>query len=245
MKKRIGINALQLKILAMVFMLCDHMWATIIHGNDWLTCVGRLAFPIFAFQIAEGYAHTHDAKAYRRRLLIWALISEIPFNLMTAGGFIYPFHQNVMFTFWLALLLLKPIEKAKVRGGVLGALAFLGWTLLGFLVGTLTMVDYYGYGILMVILFYMTRTAPAGKLIQLLAMYYINFEMMGGLVYPFELLGREFSFPQQGFALLALIPIWLYNGKQGPYNKTIRRACYAFYPAHILILALIGMFVLN
>jgi len=51
---------MQLKILAMVFMLCDHMWATVIHGNDWLTCVGRLAFPIFAFQIAEGYAHTRD-----------------------------------------------------------------------------------------------------------------------------------------------------------------------------------------
>ena len=240
-----GINALELKILAMAFMFCDHMWATVIHGHDWLTCIGRLAFPIFAFQIAEGYAHTHDPKAYRRRMLIWALISEIPFNMMTGGGMINPFHQNVMFTFWLALLLLKPIERAKQRGGVLGALAFLGWTLLGFVVGTLTMVDYFGYGILMVILFYMTRTSAAGKLVQLLAMYYINVEMMGGLVYPVELLGREWLIPQQGFAMLALIPIWLYNGEQGPYNKTIRRACYAFYPCHILILSLIGMFVLN
>ena len=65
--KRFGINALQLKILAMVFMLMDHMWATVIPGNEWMTCVGRLAFPIFAFQIAEGRAHTSDPKAYRRR----------------------------------------------------------------------------------------------------------------------------------------------------------------------------------
>jgi len=240
MKKSFGINAMQLKILAMAFMLCDHMWATIIHGNNWMTCVGRLAFPIFAFQIAEGYAHTHDRKAYRRRMLLWALISEIPFNLMTGGGLINPFHQNVMFTFWLALLLLGPIERAVKRGGAMGGLISLGWTLLGFLVGTITMVDYYGYGILMVILFYISRKAPAKKLLQLIAMYWINFRMMGGLVYPFELLGREFFFPQQGFALLALIPIWLYNGQQGPYNKTIRRVCYAFYPAHIMALVLIG-----
>jgi len=178
-------------------------------------------------------------------MLLWALISEIPFNLMTGGGLINPFHQNVMFTFWLALVLLRPIERAVKRGGAMGGLVGLGWTLLGFLIGTLTMVDYFGYGILMVILFYIARKTPAEKLLQLIAMYWINFRMMGGLVYPIELLGREWLIPQQGFAILALIPIWLYNGEQGPYNKTIRRMCYAFYPGHILILALIGMFVLN
>ena len=70
-----GLSGLDLKLLAMAFMLCDHMWATVIPGNDWLTCVGRLAFPIFAFQLAEGYAHTRDVKDYRRRVLLWAVIS--------------------------------------------------------------------------------------------------------------------------------------------------------------------------
>ena len=74
---RMGLSAFDLKLMAMVFMLCDHMWATIIHGHDWLTCIGRLAFPIFAFLIAEGYAHTHDARAYRRRMLLWALIAVV------------------------------------------------------------------------------------------------------------------------------------------------------------------------
>ena len=240
-QKRIcaGLNALQLKIIAMVCMLLDHMWATIIRGNDWMTCVGRLAFPIFAFQIAEGYARTRDRKAYRRRMLLWALISEIPFNLML-GGVLYPFHQNVMFTFWIALLFLEPVDCARQRGGGVGALIFLGWTLLAFSLGTLTMADYYGYGVLMVILFHVARNAPAEKLLQLIGLYWINFRMMGGQVYPFALFGWEFEFPQQGFALLALVPIWLYNGEQGPYNKTIRRLCYTFYPAHILALVMIG-----
>jgi len=242
---RMGLSAFDLKLMAMVFMLCDHMWATIIHGHDWLTCIGRLAFPIFAFLIAEGYAHTHDARAYRRRMLLWALISEIPFNLMTGGGLINPFHQNVIFTFWFALLILGRMDRAKGRGPVLRWVVIAAWAALGYVVGFVTFVDYYGYGILMVVLFHLTREKPWGKLLQLAGMVYINVILMKGLVYPVEVLGREWLIPQQGLALLALVFIWLYNGRQGVYSKTVRRVFYGFYPAHILILALIGIFVMN
>ena len=240
--KRFGLNALQLKILAMVFMLLDHMWATIIHGNDWMTCVGRLAFPIFAFQIAEGCAHTHDPKAYRRRLLIWALISEVPFNLMLCGRLLYPIHQNVLFTFWLSLFVIERIERAWKRGGIWGITLASTWPWLGYLLGFLGFVDYYGYGVLICVMFYVCRK---NKLAQLIVMVLLNVFWMKGLGYHVEFLGREWFVPQQAFAVLALIPIWLYNGEQGPYNRTIRRVCYAFYPAHILILNVIGMFVLN
>ena len=97
MQKRL--NSLTLKFLAMALMLCDHLWATVIPGNGWLTAVGRLAFPIFAFQIAQGFVHTRSVKKYLGRLFLWALISEIPFNLMYGGAVFYPFHQNVLFTF--------------------------------------------------------------------------------------------------------------------------------------------------
>ena len=70
MNKKLPLNATALRILAMVLMLMDHMWATVIPGNDWMTYLGRLAFPIFAFQAAEGYLHTHDFKRYCRRLLV-------------------------------------------------------------------------------------------------------------------------------------------------------------------------------
>lgn len=242
MRKSFGINALQLKILAMAFMLCDHMWATVIHGNDWMTCVGRLSFPIFAFQIAEGYAHTHDPRAYRRRMLLWALISELPFNLMTGGGLMNPFHQNVMFTFWIALFILDRIDRTRERGGFLGWLMAAVWLGAGYVLGFVTFVDYYGYGIFLTVIFYLFRR---NKIEQFVFMGLVNVLWMKGLVYPVEFLGQEWLIPRQAFAMLALIPIWLYNGEQGPYNKTIRRACYAFYPAHILILALIGIFVLN
>ena len=242
MKKTFGINALQLKILAMVFMLCDHAWAALPSLSLRLTDIGRLAFPIFAFQIAEGYARTHDRKAYRRRILLWALITELPFNLMTAGGVFNPFHQNVLFTFWIALFVLDRMERAKARGGKLGWAAYGAWPWVGYVLGFLGFTDYYGYGVLMVVGFSVFRES---KLLQFVLMAIINVFWMKGLGYPVEILGREWFIPQQAIAMLSLIPIWLYNGEQGPYNKTIRRVCYAFYPAHILILALIGMFVMN
>lgn len=241
--RKFKITSFSLHILAMVFMLCDHLWATVIVGNDWLTCVGRIAFPIFAFLTVEGYFHTKDIEKYLKRLFVFALISEIPFNLMVSGVPVYPFHQNVLWTFLIALSLIRWNEKGKntnPRWKQIG-IAILS-LVIGAVAGLLTMVDYYHFGVLTVLTFYFFRgkkwwNYPG----QLLFLYMINVEMMGGLVYVLELFGKEFLVPQQGFALLSCIPIWLYSGEQGFYNKTVRNIYYWFYPAHMLILALLGI----
>ena len=226
----------------MVFMLCDHLWATVIHGNEWLTCVGRLTFPIFAFLIVEGYFHTKSLKKYVLRLLIFAVISEIPFNLVTGNTLFNPMHQNVLWTFLIGIFLIFLNEKARAKGKWwLTLLAAAGTIALGFVLGLLTFVDYFHGGVFMVLTFYFFRGRKWWNFLgQAALMWYINFEILGGYSYVLPLFGKEFYFPQQGFALLALIPIWLYRGKQGYHNKTLQYAFYAFYPAHLLILWLIG-----
>lgn len=240
---KFGITSFLLHVLAMAFMLSDHLWATVIPWNaGWMTCIGRMAFPIFAFLTVEGFFHTKNLKRYAKRLLLFALLSEIPFNLLMGGSVIFPLQQNVLWCFLLCLGLMQLNEKAKSTGKWwIRGLTALGTILLGTVVGLISFMDYMHYGVWMVLTFYFLRGSKwwnyAG---QLLLMILINKEV-GGMVYEWELFGRVIEFRQQYFAVLALIPIWLYNGKQGYHSKWFRYFCYAFYPAHILILWLIMM----
>lgn len=235
LKKLKCINALELKVLAMALMLCDHMWATVLPDIGWISNLGRLAFPIFAFQIVEGFYQTHDRKKYIRRMLVFALISEIPFDLMTSGVWFYPFHQNVMVTFLIGLLMLSWME--RVRGTLWKYLLVSAvCAALSIVLGSIVMADYFQFGLLTVLLFYWTRNWKYGWVVQLAGMIWIHGIYMGSLELTMHLFGQTFVIPQQGLAVLSLIPIWMYNGKQGYHSKPVQYACYAFYPVHMLIL---------
>ncbi len=242
-KYRMETSSLSLHIIAMVCMLCDHLWGTIVPGNDWLTCIGRIAFPIFAFLLVEGYFHTKNFKQYIRRLVVFALLSEIPFNLAMGSRIFYPIHQNVLWSFLIALGLLHWNEKTKAKGKLWARIAVGALTVgIGYIAGLLTMVDFYHAGILTVLVFYFFRERKWwGYLGQLVGLWYINTELLGGFGYEIPFGGETYFFIRQGFALLALFPIWLYHGKQGYHNKPLQYACYAFYPVHLLILGIIKM----
>ena len=231
-KSNLQISSAGLHILAMGLMLCDHAWAMLFPAAEWLTCIGRIAFPIFAFMVVEGFFHTHNLRRYLLRLLIWALLAEIPFNLMYGGSVFYPYHQNVIWTFLLSLLIISLIEKCKTRFHILlTVLISAGLAVLGFLIGYAAMVDYYGVGVLTVLTFYAFRNQTwINRLLQFLCLYFLNVKLLGGLYYEIEIFGYTIEIVQQGLALLALIPIWLYQGKQGLHSKVFQYFCYAFYP---------------
>ena len=270
MKKQFDLSAAALHILAMAFMLLDHLWATLFLSQEWMTCVGRLAFPIFAFMAVEGYFHTHSFKKYAQRMLIFALLSEIPFDLMYGGTWFYPVHQNVIWTLLIGLLGIRAMEAVREKGKTwLYLLTCVAVTVLGFALGTLGMVDYYGMGVLTVFVFYFLRGREWWKLLgQIAALYWINVSLIGGQIFPIELFGLEFEVCEQGLALLSLVivyggvqkgiekaskimmpvlallslvPIWLYRGRQGHHSKAFQYACYAFYPVHMLILGLVQL----
>lgn len=241
-KNHPDISSATLHILAMALMLCDHLWATVIPGNQWLNSVGRAAFPIFAFLIVEGYFHTKDLKRYMLRLLLFALAAETPFNLICTGSPFYPFHQNVLWTLLMGLTLIHINELSRGRGVLRQAFAAAGTVLVGYAVGFLAMVDYYGVGVLTVLVFYFFRERKWWNLLaQFAALYYLNVEVLGGLYFEIAIFGYSVEVVQQGLALLALIPIWLYRGRQGHHSKAFRWICYGFYPAHMLALYLAGI----
>ena len=229
MERSRGLDGGMLKGIAAALMLTDHVGAILLPGVPVLRCVGRLAFPIFAFFIAKGYAHTRDFWRYFRRLAILAVASEIPFNLENGAVFDLT-RQNVLFTFCLALLTLRGLEALGRERGF-GRWAGCGLVLAaGFAAGELLRTDYGGWGVVTVALLYLCRDGKYAKLWLLLAMAAVNGLGMGSLTMP--VFGGEM--PIQIFAVAALPVIWLYNGQAGP--KGLRRAFYVFYPAHLLVL---------
>ena len=239
---RIETTSMSLHIMAMIFMLCDHLWGTVISGNDWLTCVGRLAFPIFAFLLVQGYIHTRNLRKYVLRLLLFAVLSEIPFNLAMGSSLFYPIHQNVLWSFLISIGLIHWNENIRNSRLWLRILTGCVTVLIGFVAGLLTMVDYYHAGILTVLVFYFFRRKKWWCFLgQLLCLWYINIEMLGGFSYEITLFGDTQYIVRQGFALFALLPIWLYRGQQGHHSKVLQFIYYGFYPLHLLILGICKM----
>lgn len=243
--KNFELTAAVLHIIAMTLMLMDHLWATLLPAKEWLTCAGRVAFPIFAFMAVEGYFHTRSFKKYILRMLLFAVLSEIPFDLMYGGTWFYPVHQNVLWTFLLSLLGVWLMEQVRKKGKTwMYLLVCVLVVLAGLVLGTLCMVDYYGAGVLTVFVFYFLHGRKWWCFLgQLAALYWLNVELLGGLMYPVQLFGMEFELCQQGLALLALIPIWLYRGRQGYHSKPFQYLCHAFYPVHMLLLVVVLNFI--
>jgi hypothetical protein len=241
------LSSAALHMLAMLSMLIDHTLKTVIENDSWIFALGRLAFPIFAFMVAEGYFHTHNYRRYIARMLLFAILSEIPYDLMKSDVVLEPYDQNVLWTFLLALLCIRIVDKVRSKGKKwLYILASIAVSFGGFILGSLFMVDYGGMGVLMVLIFYFFRERKWWcMLLQFVLLSIINVLFLGAFGYGFttNIGGMRLEIPLQGFAVLALIPIWLYHGRQGYHSKPFQYVCYAFYPVHMLILFIISRFV--
>lgn len=223
-------SSFALHLLAMLLMLCDHLQLTLLPDLPILRCVGRLAFPLFAFMAVEGYFHTRSLKKYLGRLLILAVISEVPFNLLVSGSVFDPMHQNVIWTIVLGLCCIWAFENiAADWQRLLSAVIIIA----SLAAAILANVDYSSAGVLTLLAFYAFRGSTVRcRLLQLLSLGFINLVLLGGI---------ELTFPYQALAVLSLPIIWLYDGSQGLHSSYIKTANYLFYPAHMLILALLSI----
>ena len=221
-------------------MLSDHAYVTLPDTGMWMSCIGRIAFPIFAFQAAEGIRRTHDIKNYIKRLFLFALISEIPFDLFANGMMIYPYHQNVIFTLLIAVVTIDQIRKLCAgRRRLWAAVLFGCW---GPFLAEATFTDYGWKDVATVMAFYLCSSESRviaekyKKPVLIFLMFLLHVWLVNGQIFEFTVSGHQVSFPLQGFALLALIPVFLYNGQRGRYGKMMQKITYLFYPVHMMLL---------
>ena len=206
-----------LKLIAMVTMLIDHIGLALFPEQLMWRYIGRISFPIFAFLIVEGFVHTSDFKRYVGRILIFGIVSEIPFNMLVAGKIIDLEHQNVFFTFAIGLIMLHFIEKNTEP--VLNN----GFLIIGIIFSIILRTDYSIYGIGLIYIFYVFKNSKITML---------SFATLVSLI----------SGGAQRFAALSTVPIALYNGERGPKaldNKFMKYLFYVFYPLHIIVLVTI------
>ena len=206
-----------LKLIACVTMLLDHVGAIFFPSSLWLRIIGRLAFPIYCFLLAEGAHYTKNPTKYALRLLIGLILAEIPFDL--AHGSISFAQQNVMFTLLLGFLAIQVIKHCS------GPMRFAA--LLPILAAELLRTDYGAMGVLTVLLFYITREMEERRMLQ----------TVGLLALGFSVFTSSFIQP---LAALAMIPISLYSGEKVSRSNLLQWGFYLFYPAHLLVLWLIS-----
>ena len=232
-----------LKMIAIITMLIDHVGAFLViyttplynHGNEGIanaeTCywmlrqIGRMAFPIFCFLLVEGFLHTKNSFYYLARVMVFAMLSEVPFDLAVTGTCISWKYQNVYFTLLLGLGMLMVLDamedykrtRTEFMADISPLVFFQGVAVIGTIgVAELINCDYAGKGILLIAILYYARNQ---RLIACIAGY--------------------ISFLWEPFCLPAFLLIPFYNGKRG---KQMKYLFYVFYPVHLLVIVVFRYF---
>ena len=216
-------SAFVLKLIAIFTMFIDHIGYIFSDGKlSYFNYIGRISFPIFAFQISEGYVHTKNLKKYFLRLFLFALISQIPFMLFDKI-ITDKFYLNIFFTLFLGLTAIFVYDKSKYK--ILGIIAGIA---IG-LIAKFTHCDYGFFGIAIILIFYIFKNnfinASIFFIIATAIRYAIPLIKYGNVNNRIALL---FS-----FTCIPLIFIAGYNGKKGKDTKYL---LYLFYPIHLILI---------
>ena len=229
----------QLKMIAMGTMFIDHAAAAIIFGSGLnemsplvenigiaMRLVGRMAFPLYAFLLVQGFMWTRDWSRYVTRMSVFALISEIPFNLMVAGEIWYSRAQNTIVTLLIGLICMKMLEavsenKSGFGGKILG-ISLAVWTIAAAMFAAeLLRTDYGALGVLLIVVLYTFRHRPSELVVAGC--------LATALIYGFSM--------EVLLAWIAFFFISRYNGERG---RKLGLMPYVFYPVHLLVVWLVG-----
>ena len=244
-----GISGYWLKMIAVITMLIDHSAATILERilvqmpswapatvDNWeqwyrldllLRGIGRMAFPIYCFLLVEGFHYTHSRRKYAARLFVFALISEVPFDMALNQSVLELSYNNVFFTLFLGLLVIMAADRVMEHFSSDKMISEIGRMILLVVIGMVGCV---------LASYVISCDYGASGVIAIYIMYLLRSKRELGFALAVVSLG-VFSGELELLALLMLIPLHFYNGTRGKQHKYF---FYAFYPLHLLLLALIA-----
>lgn len=227
-----------IKILAMIFMLIDHVGYILMGNVPIMRLVGRISFPLFAFLLVNGYHHTTDRKKYLTRMFVMALVSEMFYDLTFHRQLLDIYGQNVFFTLTVGLLSFIVTDKFKKIIGnkingigqkliiIIGEVGILGCFMI---LNRLIRGDYSWYGIMLIYFLYLTYgTTLKSKFLMVFAIAFANF---------INIILANGVF--QAYSILSITFIMFFEEKKVSVPKTVKIGCYLFYPIHLFVVFLI------
>ena len=242
--RKIGVSALTLKWIAIATMAVDHTGVVCYKWLGWtdsylaLRHIGRIAFPIFAFLLVEGFRHTRNRWKYFRNLLIFSVISEIPFDLAIEDWATRNDTQNIFWTLSIGLLVVMALDALWIRleRGPISRFLRLPLSLIplaaGLFLAELLRTDYAAWGVLLTVLTYAGEQAARRWSVGQFAR---NIGAVCGALLWMCLYDYSHGWIIELYGAASAIPILLYNGERGRYRLS-KWFFYGFYPAHLLIL---------
>lgn len=213
---RNGIHDLDINNMSAVNQWMDQN-AALFSTYNAMRLIGRIAFPIYCFLLVQGFEYTHNRLKYAARLLMFAVISEIPFDLLFKGQILEFGYQNVFFTLFFGLAVMMGLRwvEENLGGRLFTPLLNLIVIAAGMAAAQLAKTDYAAIGVLCIVVTYLFRKKKLWQIVS------------GCIVFSWELT-----------APLAYIPIAFYNGKRG---WKLKYFFYLVYPVHLFLLYLICM----
>lgn len=244
-------TAYTLKIIALISMTIDHLFKVFpdlflslplppiptplgdLSVIGLVSLLGRISFPLFAYIIAESCRYTKNRKKLLLRLLLFAIISEVPYDFAFYGGNTM-LHQNVMWTFLIAAISIFVYEDISIKP--VGLITVSCFVLLSYYTAT----DYRGFGVLLIFVIYLAKTKPL-KILSAFFMIAIYYLYTKGLFFAIKA-GNQAEIVNSGlgfiFTSISILILAFYNGKRG---RSIKWFFYLYYPLHLVILGGISL----
>ncbi len=243
-----NISRLSLKIIALLTMILDHISILFFPEATILRLIGRMAFPLYCFLIVDGYFHVKDDKKrlckYILNILLFAIITEVPFNLLFYNRYFYFLQQNVLFDLFLGLIMLILLDQVKNNK----ALKIFYFLMTAFL-STIFFANYIFHGVILFYGFYLYKKSLKNNTLYTAIIAFATSQLLTSIVLKCFIDNKPFFNVLMNNYILAgtfiTIPLILnYNGLQGKYNKAIKYLFYLSYPLHIVLFLLIKYYVL-
>ena len=243
-RKEYGISNFAIRILAIASMIAAVVGYNKGFGYDWLEAFGWTSFTLFAFLLAEGMVHTTNKELYLRRFALFTVIGEVLYTYYRSRTFWSARYFSAMSTMFLGFLviLVASILKKKYDNVVLDiiALGVLGYG--AYWIAEAFHFDFGGYGIIIIIGFYVARIVTYTKVTQALVLLYISFFLSTNVLSFISIGGIQYPIASELFSMIALPIIWLYNDNRGPNSIVLQLLQYLAYPIMLCVLILYRYF---